>query len=65
MIHPKFKCLLFRVYFILAALLFSGQVAQGQTQTKQSIDLKNIKTLQAELQINADTFKLTTQNNYV
>ena len=60
MIYQLAKWPLFRVYSILAATLFSGHLALGQTQTKQSIDLKNTKTLQAELQISAGTFKLTT-----
>lgn len=62
MIQQKSKWPLFRFSFILAVILFSGQLVQGQTQLKQSIDLKNTKALQAELQINAGTFKLTTQD---
>jgi len=52
----------FRVYFLLAGLMFSGQFSFGQQTSKQTIDLKNTKALKAELQINAGTFKLTTQD---
>jgi len=57
----KFKLSSTRVCLLLAVILFSGQFAFSQQSFKQTIDLKNIKTLQAELQINAGTFKLTTQ----
>jgi len=57
----KLKLSSTRVCLLLAAILFSGQFALGQQSIKQTIDLKNTKTLQAELQINAGTFKLTTQ----
>ncbi|QNF32802.1 hypothetical protein HUW51_08685 [Adhaeribacter swui] len=35
---------------------------QAQHTTSQSLDLKNVKTLQADIQINAGTLKLTAQN---
>jgi len=57
----KLRLPVFRVCMLLAAVLIFGYAAQAQQSMKQTIDLKNIKTLQAELQINAGTFKLTTQ----
>ena len=61
MLVQKLKTLLLCVSFSLCGILLGGQTAFGQQSIKQTIDLKNIKTLQAELQINAGTFKLTTQ----
>jgi hypothetical protein len=42
--------------------LFSTPVAFGQHNSSQSVDLKNLKSLQAEIQMNAGVLKITTQN---
>jgi hypothetical protein len=56
----KFLLIYFSGFFLLSNILPVSTIIQ-QT-TRQVIDLKNIKTLQAELQINAGTFKLSTQD---
>ena len=62
MLLQPFKFLLIYLsgFFLLSNILPESTTIQ-QT-TRQEIDLKNIKTLQAELQINAGTFKLTTHD---
>ncbi len=44
------------------ATLVSAPVAIAQHSTSQSLDLKNVKTLQADIQINAGTLKVTAHN---
>jgi hypothetical protein len=49
--------------FGAAVLTFTGyQQVQAQHTTSQSLDLKNVKTLQADIQINAGTLKVTAHN---
>ena len=57
-IQPTLLC------FICSALLIlvSHQRVQAQRTTSQSLDLKNVKTLQADIQINAGTLKVTAHN---
>ena len=62
MLLKPFKLLLFYSFNFLFIGYFLAVPAKSQHTTKQAIDLKNVKSLQAELQINAGTFKLTTQD---
>ncbi|KAA5542849.1 toast rack family protein [Adhaeribacter rhizoryzae] len=62
MLPKPFKLLLFYAASFFLVSWFLATPAKSQLISKQTIDLKNIKNLQAELQLNAGTFKLTTQD---
>ncbi|GEO04564.1 lipoprotein [Adhaeribacter aerolatus] len=62
MLLKPINLLLFYATSFFLVSWFLVTPAKSQLTSKQVIDLKNIKTLQAELQINAGTFKLTTQD---
>lgn len=58
----KFKLPLLTLFCSAIVTLTSYQVATAQHTSSQSLDLKNVKSLQADIQINAGTLKLTAQN---
>lgn len=58
----KITSALFYFFCFLVVTLTSSQIATAQHTSSQSLDLKNVKSLQAEIQINAGTLKLTAQN---
>lgn len=62
MIAKKFNRALLTIFCFLTLSLISSQAVFAQHISSQSQDLKNLKTLQADIQISAGTLKLTAQN---
>src|SRR5690349_10281399 len=57
----KMKFIRIALFCFVMAIIALYNPAKAQHTSSQSLDLKNVKTLQAEIQINAGTLKVTTQ----